>query len=165
MDKKATCCFTGHRPGKLPWGENENDPRCIELKTRLTGAVKEAYEKGMRHFICGMANGADMYFCETVLELQKNFEDITLEAAIPCEEQAVQWKERDRERYYNLIRQCDFETMVQHHYDRQCMQRRDRYMVDNSSLVIAVYGGVFGGTMYTITYAMRQGLELMMLEI
>ncbi|MPM06174.1 hypothetical protein SDC9_52470 [bioreactor metagenome] len=106
-----------------------------------------------------------MYFCETVLELRKDMDGITLEAAIPCEEQAVQWKERDRKRYYNLIEQCDFETMVQHHYDRQCMQRRDRYMVDNSSLVIAVYAGVLGGTMYTITYAMRQGLELIMLEI
>lgn len=165
MDRNTTCCFTGHRPGKLPWGENENDPRCIALKTRLAQAVKEAYQKGMRHFICGMAKGADMYFCETVLELRKDMDGITLEAAIPCEEQAVQWKERDRKRYYNLIEQCDFETMVQHHYDRQCMQRRDRYMVDNSSLVIAVYAGVLGGTMYTITYAMRQGLELIMLEI
>lgn len=22
----TTCCFTGHRPSKLPWGSNEGDP-------------------------------------------------------------------------------------------------------------------------------------------
>ena len=26
MNKEKTCCFTGHRPDKLPWGEDEADP-------------------------------------------------------------------------------------------------------------------------------------------
>ena len=25
--REKTCCFTGHRSAKLPWGANENDPR------------------------------------------------------------------------------------------------------------------------------------------
>ena len=32
MDKASTCCFTGHRPDKLPWGSRESDPRCLTLK-------------------------------------------------------------------------------------------------------------------------------------
>ena len=31
LDKEKTCCFTGHRPDKLPWGEKESDPRCRRL--------------------------------------------------------------------------------------------------------------------------------------
>ena len=58
MNRETTCCFTGHRPEKLPWREDEGDPRCLELKARLAGAVEAAYEKGMRHFLCGMARGA-----------------------------------------------------------------------------------------------------------
>ena len=45
------------------------------------------------------------------------------------------------------------------------MLRRNRYMVDHSALLIAVYDGMLGGTMYTLSYAMKQGLEIVTLEI
>ncbi len=165
MRKEQTCCFTGHRPAKLPWGENEEDPRCISLKKRLDEELLNAYGKGMRHFICGMALGADLYFCEAALRLRKRYPDVAVEAALPCEEQSAGWKERDRRRYFSLIEQCDYETMVQRAYDRQCMQRRDRYMVDRSAMVIAVYGGILGGTMYTLAYAMQKRLETVLIDV
>ena len=165
MERESTCCFTGHRPDKLPWRDDEKDPRCVALKERLTAAVEEAYDKGMRHFICGMARGADFYFCEAVLALRERRSGVTVEAALPCEEQAARWKERDRNRYFGLVAQCDYETMVQHHYDKGCMLRRDRYMVDRSAMIIAVYGGVLGGTMYTLAYAMKKGLEVNILDV
>ena len=165
MERESTCCFTGHRPDKLPWRDDEKDPRCVALKERLTAAVEEAYDKGMRHFICGMARGADFYFCEAVLALRERRPGVTVEAALPCEEQAARWKERDRNRYFSLVAQCDYETMVQHHYDKGCMLRRDRYMVDRSAMIIAVYGGVLGGTMYTLAYAMKKGLEVNILDV
>ena len=165
MERETTCCFTGHRPDKLPWNDDERDPRCLELKERLSAALEEAYDRGMRHFICGMARGADFYFCEAALALRERRPGVTVEAALPCEEQAARWKERDRNRYFRLVAQCDYETMVQHHYDRGCMLRRDRYMVDRSAMIIAVYGGVLGGTMYTLSYAMKKGLELKLLDV
>ena len=36
------CCFTGHRPSKLPWGEDERDPRCLALKRELKRKLEEA---------------------------------------------------------------------------------------------------------------------------
>ena len=163
--RETTCCFTGHRPEKLPWGTDEGDPRCLELKARLDRAVEEAYDAGMRHFLCGMARGADFYFCEAVLKLKRARPDVTLEAAIPWEEQAARWGERDRDRYFDLVRRCDRETMVQRQYSKGCALRRDRYMVDRSARLIAVYSGMLGGTMYTLTYAMRQGLETVILDV
>ena len=165
MERETTCCFTGHRPGKLPWGGDEADPRCTALKKRLAAEVLSAYDRGYRHFICGMAQGCDLYFCEEVLTLREFHPDVTLEAAIPCESQADRWPERDRSRYRLLLEQCDFETMVQHHYDRGCMQRRNRYMVDRSGLLIAVYDGQAGGTMQTIAYAIRKKLDTVIIEI
>ena len=38
MNRETTCCFTGHRPEKLPWREDEGDARGLELKARLAGA-------------------------------------------------------------------------------------------------------------------------------
>lgn len=165
VKKEQTCCFTGHRPEKLPWGRNEDDPRCVQLKLRLKGELERAYDEGFRHFICGMARGADFYFAQAVLRLREERAGVTLEAAVPCEEQAERWAERERERYFSLMEQCDLETMVQRHYDRGCMQRRNRYMVDRSARLIAVYDGLLGGTMYTMNYALRNGVDLVILDI
>ena len=165
VEKSKTCCFTGHRPNKLPWGENENAPECLALKASIARKVEEAYLRGYRHFICGMAQGADFYFCEAVQALRDTYPGVTVEAAIPCESQANRWSRADRERYERLVGFCDFETMVQHHYDRGCMLRRNRYMVDRSSLLIAAFDGSKGGTLYTITYAMKRGIEVEIIDV
>lgn len=56
--RQESCCFTGHRPAKLPWGYNESDPRCVKLKERIADAVLLAYQEGYRHFLCCMARAA-----------------------------------------------------------------------------------------------------------
>ena len=160
MDREHTCCFTGHRPNKLPWGTNEGDPRCTALKQQLARAVERAYEAGCRHFICGMARGCDLYFCQAVLTLREHCPDVTVEAAIPCQTQTDNWPARERAQHAVLLDQCNFETMVQHHYDRGCMMRRNRYMVDRSCRIIAVYDGIpSGGTANTLAYALKQELD------
>ena len=159
--KPITCCFTGHRPAKLPWGNDESDPRCLLLRKKLCHAVQSAYDEGFRHFICGMAQGCDFYFAEEVLALKEIYSDITLEAAIPCPSQADSWSTADRRRYRSILDRCDYETMVQDHYSQGCMQRRNRYMVDHSSLVIAVYDGQSGGTRRTLEYAIMRGVPFL----
>ena len=104
--QKATCCFTGHRPQNLPFGFNEDDPRCLELKKKLQNIIEKLYEAGVRHFITGMAIGVDMYAAEIVIELRKTHPDITLESAIPCETQATRWSVAMQERYYEIASKC-----------------------------------------------------------
>ena len=163
--RQESCCFTGHRPAKLPWRYREDDPRCQILKHRMEDAVALAYEQGYRHFICGMAMGCDLYFCECVMALREMQPDITIEAALPCPSQADTWPAAQKERYWRLVEACDFETMVSAQYTSSCMQRRDRYMVDHSSLLIAAFDGSTGGTRYTVEYAMRRGLFVVDLAI
>lgn len=154
------CSFTGHRPGKLPWKYNERDPRCVSLKRRIMDAAEAAYEEGYRHFLCGMAMGCDLYFCECVLALRSRHPDVTVEAVIPCPTQAADWPEAEQLRYRRLVRACDYETMVSSRYTRECMQRRNRYLVDHASLLIAAYDGTPGGTRYTVEYALSRGVSV-----
>ena len=163
--KQESCCFTGHRPGKLPWGYREEDARCLALKRRIADAVEAAYAEGFRHFICGMALGCDLYFCEAALALRQRCGDVTVEAAVPCPSQADAWPAVQRSRYQRLLAACDEETMVSHQYTPFCMQRRDRYMVDHAALLIAAFDGSSGGTRYTVEYAMRRGLAIVDLPI
>ena len=71
MERSKTCAFTGNRPQKLPWGEDESDYRCIAVKNRIREEVLAAIERGYDTFICGMALGGDTYFAEEVLEIKK----------------------------------------------------------------------------------------------
>ena len=160
INRDNSCSFSGYRPEKLPWGTREDDMRCLTVKDKLAASLERIYLSGIRHYICGMARGSDTYFCEAVLELRRKYPDVTLEAAIPCEEQAARWTEEDRCRYFRLVAQCDYETYVSHKYTRDCMIRRNRYMVDHSSILLAVYDGKFSGTMHTVEYAARRGLEI-----
>lgn len=165
-DKKTTCCFTGHRPDKLPWGNHEGSPDCVALKERLARTLEELYSRGFRHFICGMAQGSDFYFAEAALALREEHPDIVVEAAIPCPSQSKSWREGDRLRYQSILDRCNLETVVQQFYTQGCMLRRDRYMVDRSALLLAVYNGSSaGGTRYTIGYALDCGLEVIRLSV
>ena len=137
MDPSVSCCFTGHRPSKLPWGANEDDPRCHDLKQELAARLEGIYEAGYRHFICGMAAGCDLYFAEAVLALRREHPEVTLEAAIPCAGQADSWPQALRTRYEALVADCDEVTLLQRDYSPGCMQRRNRYMVEHSSLLLA----------------------------
>ena len=165
LARQESCCFTGHRPAKLPWGYRETDPRCLELKKRIADAVMLAYEEGYRHFLCGMAQGCDLYFCEAVLSLREKYPEITVEAAIPCPTQADAWPAAERRRYHDLVARCNMETMVSDIYSPTCMQRRDRYMVDHAMLLIAAFDGTAGGTRYTVEYALRRGIEILDVSI
>jgi len=162
-NRDNTCCFSGYRPEKLPWGENEDDPGCEALKENLKNAAEKIHLSGIRHFITGMARGSDTYFCEAMLDLRKKYPDITLEAAIPNVRQASRWREEERDRYARLVELCDDVTYVSREYKRDCMYRRNRYMVDNSSVLLVVFDGQPGGTKYTLDLAKRRGLEIIMI--
>lgn len=165
MDRGKTCTFTGHRENKLPWRGDEDDPRCLRLKECIYDAVESVYQSGVRHYICGMANGSDMYFGEAVLSLREEHPEVTLEAAVPCEGQSARWPAALRRRYDRLACECNYLTVLQKDYTPDCMLRRNRYMVDASAVLIAAYNGSPGGTRSTLLYAMRQGLQIIQLPM
>lgn len=165
MEREVTCCFTGHRPEKLPWRFDERDPRCLALKQSITRELEGLYRLGYRHFISGMARGCDLYFAEAALSLQEKYPALTVEAAVPCPTQADRWPEAERRRWRALLDRCDLETMVQQSYDPHCMLRRDRYMVERSAAILAVFDGTPGGTQYTLNHAMNHHLEIFLLDL
>jgi uncharacterized phage-like protein YoqJ len=60
-----------------------------------------------------MSTGGDTYFCEAVIGLRSERPGVTLEAAIPWEGQASGWSDVQRRRYYGLVSECDYQTVVQ----------------------------------------------------
>jgi len=162
---EKTLAFSGHRPEKLPWGDEEENPRAIALKEEIIREVRKQIAEGTRQFICGMARGCDHYFAEAVLCLQDEGASVKLEAAVPYEGQAEHWSQEQRDRYYAILARCDKVTVLQTNYDSQCMFARNRYMVDCADMLLAVHtdDGKRSGTLHTIKYARQKGRQVIIL--
>ena len=157
--------FTGLRPHKLPWGTNEEHPACLSLQMAIRERLIWLIEnENVRHMISGMAMGIDMICAELVLELKNICPDVTLEAAIPCRGQDLLWSQKYRNRYGQILERCDSIHVVSEEYTDDCMERRNKYMVDKCDLLLAVWNGKPGGTGNTISHAKKQGKQIIMID-
>lgn len=140
-----TCCFTGPRPKNYPWGRDKECEAKIEEKLKI--AMQEAVERGYRHFISGMSAGIDLLAAKIVLQLRGDMPkmEITLEAAIPFLFQSKRWKEETKREYEIILSQCDKVHYIADAFSLEAYKKRDKYMVDKSSLLIAVEGKPNGG--------------------
>ena len=161
----TTACFTGHRSHKLPWKFNEKDERCIDMKIALRTEIEKAIKRGYTTFLCGMAIGFDMICAETVLELKAHYNYIKIIGAIPCRNQDKFWRYGDKKRYKQLLRKLDGIRCIYDKYNgTECIIERNKYMVNNSSLLIALFNGCPGGTKSTIEYAIKQKLDIVVIK-
>ena len=163
--KENVCAFTGHRPESFSFGTNESSPECLRIKRRLKEEILKMAKNGVDTFITGMARGVDMWAAAAVLELSRQFIDIRLIAAIPYVNQPRPWSDAEKERYGRII---DNSTAIvlRQDYCRGCLLYRNRYMVDNSAHLIAVYNGSGkGGTAYTVDYARKRGRDIVIIDV
>ncbi len=160
MEPSTTACFTGYRPQKLPWGENEGDSRCGALRFRLVENIVAAYARGYRTFLSGMALGVDTYAAEAVLALSKVLPGMELVLAIPFPAYALTLPRMHRARYETIVLGSARCAVCSEKSGSAAMQQRNRFMVENSSLVIAVYDGKAGGTRNTVALAKDMGRDV-----
>lgn len=158
--------FTGYRPYKLPYGNDESPPDCIRLRQRLVDEICRHLDMGVSVFITGMALGIDQWAAELILMAKRDrpCDSIELWCAIPYDKQAAAWTDRERARYHAILNQADYIDYVSHQYYDGCLIVRNRFMIDNATHLIAVYDGQKGGTRYTVNYAKQKGLNLTILE-
>ena len=159
------CAFTGHRPRKFPWGDNETDARCIALKKALAEEIAKLVDAGYTDFLSGMAEGTDAWAALAVLALKKENPALKLHCVLPCEGQADGWSASARERYFSILEQADEVVYVSREYHDGCMLKRNRYLVDHAACLLAVYNGEWrGGTAMTVRYAQKLGREITILN-
>lgn len=159
------CAFTGHRPSKFPWRYNEADSRCAALKGKLTNRITELAKAGVTDFFSGMAEGTDTYCAQIVLDLRRKDPALKLHCVLPCEGQADKWSDSARERYHAILKQADFVEYVSRGYYDGCMLARNRRLVDQAGILLAVYNGEQrGGTAATVRYARKARREIIVID-
>ena len=154
---EKTVCFVGHRPQKISYLFDEESKEFKSLRSTLKETIIDFIEnENVKHFVSGMVIGADMMCAEIIIELKKTYPDITLECAVSCETQAEYWTMKYRDKYFNTVAASDKETMLQWRYTHDCVMKRNRYMVDKSDIIIAVWDGGKGLIKSTVNYAVEK---------
>lgn len=150
--RETTCCFTGHR--NLPKGER------FRIEARLASAIAGLVQRGYCTFCAGGALGFDTLAAQTVLRLKEMYPQIKLCLFLPCKTQTRHWCEEDCVVYDAILAQADDVQYVSEHYFSGCMQKRNRCLVDASSVCVCYLTQDSGGTAYTVKYAQKKGLEV-----
>lgn len=147
------CCFTGHRPGKMQQTESEIVPL-------LEKAIDNAIAEGFCTFITGMARGTDIWAARAVLKRRASNPSLRLVCALPHPgfERGRSYDEIAE--FKRIVESADFVCTVSKGFSVGCYQIRNKWMVDHSNLVIAVYNGLPSGTGNTVAYAERHGVRV-----
>lgn len=146
---KRIICGTGHRPPRLGLSYTSRDEEFLEnfamvcLLDRLPSKV-----------LSGMAQGWDMALAKAAVALK-----IPFVACIPFEGQEKKWPQASQICYQNLLDKAEScVTVCTGGYAPKKFWLRDKYMVDGSDGVLALFDGEpVGGTWLTSEYASKQG--------
>ena len=164
MIREQTICLTGHRPKYLPWGYDETKESCIKFKQDLEIIFENAIKCGYKTFLSGMAEGFDMIGTEILLKLKKKH-NIQIIAVVPCLGQELKWSAKQQKRYNHILKQCDNKIVLSLQYTPTCMNERNKFMVDNSSVCIACWNGKPSGTRNTLLYAKQTNCKIKIIKV
>lgn len=152
MTENGICCFTGHRSYEKDASRRE--------RIAFEKLVNHLIDHGYTTFIAGGALGFDTAAAEYILKKRKKGCNVRLWLALPCANQDERWQEADRLRYEKIKAAADRVDCLSESYYDGCMQERNRYMVNHSSVCVAYCTKSYGGTAGTIRYAQNRGLRI-----
>jgi len=157
MDHSTALCFTGHRHLS-----GEDQERIIPA---LRDLLEDVWFRGYRSFLCGGALGFDTLAAREVLCFRESHPEARLVMVVPCASQADHWAARDRAVYRDLLARADETRVLSDFYYAGCMQTRNRFLVDHSSLCVCFLSRLQGGTWSTVRYALQQNLPVINLAM
>ena len=159
-----SACFTGHRKIRGSYYNTANPtPEWAQLKQYLLGIVPQFIINGVGVFYSGMAIGVDTVAAEAVGSIRIQRPDVELIAAIPFPSQPSNWPQASKDNYFRILNDlCTQKHYVSEDpYEAWKMHARDKFMVDRSHYVIAVWDGREGGGTYiTVKHALETGKQV-----
>lgn len=161
--RSVTAGFTGPRPHRFPFGEHEDDPRCLDIKAALRQEILNLCDQGITRFLTGAAAGVDMWCGEIVLELIAEGRDINLIAVVPFRAQDAKWSENNKKRYAAILEKCSEVLVLSEDFHTGSYLVRNTYLVEHANYIIAMpdYSNQpNSGTRQTISLAKKNGNTL-----
>ena len=165
MPNKCACAFSGHRPKSFPWKYDETSPDCLLLKETLAREIEDLVTRGVSQFYTGLAEGVDTWAAQIVLDLRDKKPALSVHCILPCRTQAQNWSTAAQICYQKLLERADSITYLSEEYYDGCMLDRNRYLIDHSDILLAVYNGTWrSGTGMTVRYAKKLGRKVILID-
>lgn len=165
VQKPLAMCFSGHRPEMLPGEGNQSFEGYKQLKSLVDLHVCDAINEGYSVFYTGMARGVDLLAALTVLSFRKKYRHIKLICVLPYRHQGDKYIKKDAYDYGFITYKADEVICLQEDYSRDCMRKRNQYMVDHSDKLLAVVRNYKSGTGMTINMAKRKGIPIDIIDL
>lgn len=162
-----SCCFTGHRPKAFSFGYDEENEEFLALRSKMKNTIIQVCNAGCRTFFCGMAEGVDLWCGEIVLELSDRFDPpLEIVPVVPFLAQPSSMSEKNKMRYYRIMEAAKQRYLVSRPFTKFCYGKRNRFMVDSSDGVIAVFkeGEERSGTAQTIRFAKQKKKKIFLIK-
>lgn len=156
LNKNFTCCFTGHR--KILPKHAEKLPGLIE------SAVRRLMKGGYNTFVTGGALGFDTIAAEVILKIKRTNPYVKLIVVAPYLGQPLEWDYSSQITYERIREAADDYISLAAGYYRDCMKKRNLYMVEMSSACISYCLRDRTGTSQTVAFARDNGLEVIELS-
>ncbi len=148
FNQAKTVSLTGHRNIGKEFDKNQLKKVLISLT-----------EKNFDTFLVGMAIGFDTEAFKILSDIKKE-KDIKIIACIPCPEQSKAFDYKQKKEYDELVEKADGKIIITPYYTKYCMMKRNKFMVDNSSVLVAYVKKDFGGSYRTTKYAEKKEKEI-----
>lgn len=149
------CCCSGHR--MIPPDQRDT------LRVKFWDAALQVCGLGVTRFRVGGAIGFDALAAETLIELRNQFPHLDITLYKPFEGYFRGWSEGEIATYnkllplYNrIVVVCDPPPKSRSY----AYLKRDRYLVDGSTYLIAYCNKRSGGTAYTLRCAQKTGCHI-----
>lgn len=137
---KRTICFDGPIYDHLQYGVDENSKDCQLIKQALIDKIDSFIKEGECEVLSGVRRGIEMWTAEVVLDKMEVYPNISLTCVCPYEEQSTYWSENHRERYFTIHQLCSKLIMLNKHYEIDCFQKLDNYLLEHCDTVITIQG-------------------------
>ena len=134
-----TCAILGQPPMRFPWGFDEEDSGCQDLKLELAQKIMELRQQGVTRFAVVADCGIGLYAGECVNALRQHDPDLMLFVVSPHEEQATKWTPDLRNRYFKLLEDCTIMELASHRKTPECEYDAYRKIIDHADMVLAAY--------------------------
>lgn len=151
--------FTGHRPHLLG-GYNDKTNRKTEILYKIHDIIKDMSD---REIITGMALGVDQWVAEYAI-----WHTIPFHAYLPFSFQEAKWPGFVKKKYNKILEKASSVKIIlpdAKTYAPWRMQARNKAMVDDCDLLVAVWNGKPSGTGNCVEYARKKGREIIIIDV